>query len=167
MMFRVIVASMDQEDLMHPCTPSLNRCGVHFFMLTIMIRAGVDAARSFGTGCFKEHRTHDLRGLSESEIRVSAHHSPPLPQKPFLRGEKHIIGHLCICFGFLSLFFTERRTLETVLPRPQVVLQSWPSESQAYRSDEPVAGALRSEKGRGAKGTLGPTRSCCRTREAA
>lgn len=104
MMFRVIVASMDQEDLMHPCTPSLNGCGVHFFMLTMMIRAGVDAARSFGTGCFKEHRTHDLRGLSESEIRVSAHHSSPLPQKPFLRIEKHIIGHLCICFGSLFLF---------------------------------------------------------------
>ena len=33
-------------------------------------RAGVDAARAFGTGCFKEHRTHDLRGLSESEIKV-------------------------------------------------------------------------------------------------
>jgi hypothetical protein len=33
-------------------------------------RAGVDAARAFGTGCFKEHRTHDLRGLSESEIQV-------------------------------------------------------------------------------------------------
>lgn len=33
-------------------------------------RAGVDAARAFGTGCFKEHRTHDLRGLSESEINV-------------------------------------------------------------------------------------------------
>jgi len=35
--------------------------------------AGVDAARSFGTGCFKEHRTHDLRGLSESEIRSVEH----------------------------------------------------------------------------------------------
>jgi hypothetical protein len=37
----------------------------------------VDAARAFGTGCFKDHRTHDLRGLSESEIHVSVphHHS--------------------------------------------------------------------------------------------
>jgi hypothetical protein len=33
-------------------------------------RAGVDAARSFGTGCFREHRTHDLRGLTESELEV-------------------------------------------------------------------------------------------------
>ena len=105
MMFRVIVASMVQEDLMHPCTPSLNRCGVHFFMLTIMIRAGVDAARSFGTGCFKEHRTHDLRGISESEIRVSAHHSPPVPQRPiFERGETHYwsLMHL---FWFSFSFF--------------------------------------------------------------
>lgn len=31
----------------------------------------MDAARAFGTGCFKDHRTHDLRGLSESEIKAS------------------------------------------------------------------------------------------------
>lgn len=31
---------------------------------------GVDAARAFGTGCFKTHRTHDLRGLSEAELSV-------------------------------------------------------------------------------------------------
>ncbi|KAH9017989.1 cytochrome b5 [Lactarius pseudohatsudake] len=35
--------------------------------------AGVDAARAFGTGCFKDHRTHDLRGLSESELQGVAH----------------------------------------------------------------------------------------------
>ncbi|KAI0253167.1 cytochrome b5-like heme/steroid binding domain-containing protein [Lactifluus subvellereus] len=35
--------------------------------------AGVDAARAFGTGCFKDHRTHDLRGLSESEIQSVEH----------------------------------------------------------------------------------------------
>ncbi|KAF8529278.1 cytochrome b5 [Hysterangium stoloniferum] len=29
--------------------------------------AGKDAARAFATGCFKEHRTHDLRGLNEKE----------------------------------------------------------------------------------------------------
>lgn len=36
-------------------------------------RAGVDAARSFATGCFATHRTHDLRGLSEAELKVSDH----------------------------------------------------------------------------------------------
>jgi hypothetical protein len=36
----------------------------------IFRRAGVDAARSFGTGCFRDHRTHDLRGLSEAELEV-------------------------------------------------------------------------------------------------
>ncbi len=35
------------------------------------IRTGMDAGRAFGTGCFKEHRTYDLRGLSEGEIHVS------------------------------------------------------------------------------------------------
>ncbi|KIL00453.1 hypothetical protein PAXRUDRAFT_129775 [Paxillus rubicundulus Ve08.2h10] len=35
--------------------------------------AGVDAARSFGTGCFKTHRTHDLRGLSDAELKSVAH----------------------------------------------------------------------------------------------
>lgn len=35
-------------------------------------RAGVDAARSFGTGCFATHRTYDLRGLSDDELRVSS-----------------------------------------------------------------------------------------------
>ncbi|KAK7060142.1 hypothetical protein VNI00_000906 [Paramarasmius palmivorus] len=37
------------------------------------ILAGVDAARAFGTGCFKTHRTHDLRGLSEDELRGVEH----------------------------------------------------------------------------------------------
>jgi len=37
------------------------------------LMAGVDAARAFGTGCFKDHRTHDLRGLSESEIKSVEH----------------------------------------------------------------------------------------------
>ncbi|KAH9991490.1 cytochrome b5 [Russula vinacea] len=37
------------------------------------VMAGVDAARAFGTGCFKDHRTHDLRGLSESEIHSVEH----------------------------------------------------------------------------------------------
>ena len=75
MMSRVTVASTVQEDPMRSCTSSLNACAVLFLTLTAVFRAGVDAARSFGTGCFKEHRTHDLRGLSESEIRVSTHSS--------------------------------------------------------------------------------------------
>jgi len=37
------------------------------------ILTGVDAARAFGTGCFKDHRTHDLRGLSDSELRSVEH----------------------------------------------------------------------------------------------
>ena len=39
-------------------------------VLNVVCRAGVDAARSFATGCFREHRTHDLRGLTESELDV-------------------------------------------------------------------------------------------------
>ncbi|EIW62150.1 cytochrome b5 [Trametes versicolor FP-101664 SS1] len=35
--------------------------------------AGRDAARAFGTGCFKTHLTHDLRGLSESEMKGVEH----------------------------------------------------------------------------------------------
>lgn len=37
------------------------------------ILAGVDAARAFGTGCFQIHRTHDTRGMSESELRSLDH----------------------------------------------------------------------------------------------
>jgi len=37
------------------------------------ILVGVDAARAFATGCFKEHRTHDLRGLSEAELQSIEH----------------------------------------------------------------------------------------------
>ena len=33
-------------------------------------RAGRDAARAFGTGCFATHHTHDLRGLDEQEMQV-------------------------------------------------------------------------------------------------
>jgi len=35
--------------------------------------AGVDAARSFATGCFATHRTHDIRGLTESELQGLDH----------------------------------------------------------------------------------------------
>ncbi|PBK73043.1 cytochrome b5 [Armillaria solidipes] len=35
--------------------------------------AGVDGARAFGTGCFQTHRTHDLRGLTESELKGVQH----------------------------------------------------------------------------------------------
>lgn len=35
--------------------------------------SGRDAARAFGTGCFKEHQTHDLRGLDEDEQRGVEH----------------------------------------------------------------------------------------------
>ncbi|KAF8204831.1 cytochrome b5-like heme/steroid binding domain-containing protein [Pholiota molesta] len=34
---------------------------------------GTDAARAFGTGCFKDHRTHDIRGMTEAELRGLAH----------------------------------------------------------------------------------------------
>ncbi|KAF9042563.1 cytochrome b5 [Hymenopellis radicata] len=37
------------------------------------ILAGVDAARAFGTGCFKTHRTHDMRGLTEFELNGIVH----------------------------------------------------------------------------------------------
>lgn len=33
-------------------------------------RAGRDAARAFATGCFATHRTHDVRGLSQRELKV-------------------------------------------------------------------------------------------------
>ncbi|KIY71763.1 cytochrome b5 [Cylindrobasidium torrendii FP15055 ss-10] len=35
--------------------------------------AGTDAARAFGTGCFQTHRTHDLRGLTEAELKGVNH----------------------------------------------------------------------------------------------
>ncbi|KAG2179859.1 hypothetical protein INT43_003645, partial [Umbelopsis isabellina] len=31
--------------------------------------AGRDAARAYATGCFKEHLTHDLRGLGENQLK--------------------------------------------------------------------------------------------------
>jgi len=34
---------------------------------------GKDAARSFGTGCFAAHQTHDLRGLDEKELQSVEH----------------------------------------------------------------------------------------------
>ncbi|KIM83900.1 hypothetical protein PILCRDRAFT_24638, partial [Piloderma croceum F 1598] len=35
--------------------------------------AGIDAARSFATGCFATHRTHDIRGLTDSELQGLEH----------------------------------------------------------------------------------------------
>lgn len=32
--------------------------------------AGVDAARSYVTGCFKTHLTHDIRGFTENDMKV-------------------------------------------------------------------------------------------------
>ena len=38
--------------------------------LGIVNRAGKDAARAYGTGCFTTHKTHDLRGLTDRELQV-------------------------------------------------------------------------------------------------
>jgi hypothetical protein len=35
-----------------------------------MTRAGRDASRSFVTGCFQTHLTHDLRGLTDDQLKV-------------------------------------------------------------------------------------------------
>lgn len=35
--------------------------------------AGRDASRAFATGCFKEHLTHDLRGLSKKQLEIIDH----------------------------------------------------------------------------------------------
>ncbi|KAI7877578.1 cytochrome b5, partial [Lichtheimia hyalospora FSU 10163] len=35
--------------------------------------SGRDAARAYVTGCFKDHLTHDLRGLSEAQIKGVEH----------------------------------------------------------------------------------------------
>ena len=40
-----------------------------------VIRAGRDAARAFATGCFATHRTHDIRGLTEKQMKVKSHSS--------------------------------------------------------------------------------------------
>ncbi|KAK4686757.1 hypothetical protein P7C73_g3361, partial [Tremellales sp. Uapishka_1] len=37
------------------------------------VMAGKDAARSFTTGCFQMHQTHDLRGLSDQELDSLKH----------------------------------------------------------------------------------------------
>lgn len=85
----------------------------------------MDAARAYGTGCFKEHRTYDLRGLSEGEILVSTQLSPPFPKKlwgTFWGGGRapSLVAHLDVSDGghapVFGLSLTERRTLETVLP---------------------------------------------------
>ncbi|EIM88392.1 cytochrome b5 [Stereum hirsutum FP-91666 SS1] len=54
------------------------------------IMAGKDAARAFGTGCFQTHQTHDLRGLTESELRGVNH------WKSFFKDHKsyHKIGRV-------------------------------------------------------------------------
>lgn len=39
-------------------------------VLILGLRAGRDASRSFVTGCFETHLTHDLRGLSDAELQV-------------------------------------------------------------------------------------------------
>jgi hypothetical protein len=68
----------------------------------------VDAARAFGTGCFKDHRTHDLRGLSEGEIHVSTRWSPPFPKIDFGgRGEEPhlLVAHLDVSDEVTHLFF--------------------------------------------------------------
>jgi len=35
--------------------------------------AGVDSTRAYGTGCFQTHRTHDLRGVTEAEMKGIQH----------------------------------------------------------------------------------------------
>ena len=77
-MYRRIDAHMAQGDHTHSCA--------HIFILSTYVlnivtidprvwlglqpRGGKDAARAFATGCFKEHQTHDIRGLDEDELQV-------------------------------------------------------------------------------------------------
>jgi hypothetical protein len=56
-----------------PVEVTISCTGLLSLLRAILIqryRAGVDATRSFATGCFRDHRTHDLRGLDEGEMAV-------------------------------------------------------------------------------------------------
>jgi len=56
---------------------------------------GIDAARAFGTGCFQTHRTHDLRGLSETELSVSSINLIHCVSELFSVGNSTLEGILC------------------------------------------------------------------------
>jgi hypothetical protein len=54
--------------------------------------SGVDASRSYSTGCFETHLTHDIRGLSEKQVKVrSCLFSPSKPIDPRLPRNKQAI----------------------------------------------------------------------------
>ena len=78
-MFTMFQAIGKHTALGAPITPCWSHVpDLRLFGLTNSIRrAGVDAARSFATGCFATHRTHDLRGLTDKELQVWAPRSFP------------------------------------------------------------------------------------------
>jgi len=56
---------------------------------SLIIRAGRDASRSFVTGCFQTHLTHDLRGLTSDQMQVSHTSLAHFPHPPALRDRAH------------------------------------------------------------------------------
>ncbi len=110
-------------------------------------RAGKDAARAYGTGCFQTHLTHDLRGLTESEMRVRwpAFFSLPPRASRCVRAR--------VRWTHVRMLDTGRRALEEVLHRLEEVPQGGACLASPDRPCEPLAGALRSEEGRGGEGT--------------
>lgn len=92
--------------------------------------AGKDAARAFGTGCFRAEMGHlnsDLRGLSEQEMQVRTF--------LFFWGKQHADG------GFDSA--TGSSTLERVLFGPQEVQEGCDSQESSYRSQQSYSPTLQ------------------------
>jgi hypothetical protein len=69
MMYLPVNEVMDPEDLITSCESTFITQRVQV-VIFLCYRAGRDAARAFTTGCFKEHLTHDIRGLSDKELKV-------------------------------------------------------------------------------------------------
>jgi len=82
---------------------------------------GRDAARAYATGCFQTHLTHDIRGLDDTELRVSPRLVPSSSDTSFFSSTKpppHVHPILQL-HAFISGFFL---SLGRNLKAPQIHL---------------------------------------------
>ncbi len=68
-MYRVVRPTNPVDHIIYCQSPRSSYRAV-WELIHRLYSAGVDAARAFATGCFVDHRTHDIRGLSERELKV-------------------------------------------------------------------------------------------------
>jgi len=100
---------------------SFTVCEIFSFPSLNFVSTGVDAARAFGTGCFKTHRTHDTRGMSESELQVKSCFCLAFPDsyRPLLQSLAHWKNFYAEHEGYVRVGRVSHPPIDPASPIPE------------------------------------------------